>query len=91
MEYARYQCLEVGFSIDAIDSEDVIIAISDEECLVVHLTLDQTTNRLRRDKVARLRCVHLIPPFSRVTESKSDSSRCLVKQLEKHVGDSPEI
>ncbi|MDT3322027.1 hypothetical protein Q4Q52_20030 [Shewanella sp. SP1S2-4] len=45
MEFARYQCLEVGFSVDAIDSEEVIIAISDEECLVVHLTLDQATNR----------------------------------------------
>lgn len=45
VEFARYQCLEVGLSVDAIDSEEVIIAISDEECLVVDFTLDPTTNR----------------------------------------------
>ena len=45
MEFARYQCLEVGLSVDAIDFEEVIIAISDEECLVVDFTLDPTTNR----------------------------------------------
>ncbi|EGR1479520.1 hypothetical protein D7V19_17910 [Vibrio parahaemolyticus] len=45
VEYARYQCLEVGFSIDAIESEEVIIAISDEQCIVLYFTLDLTTNR----------------------------------------------
>jgi hypothetical protein len=37
-EFARYQCLEVGLEINVIDSEEVIIAISDEECLVLNLT-----------------------------------------------------
>lgn len=45
IEYARYQSLEVGFTNDAIDSEKVIIAISDEQCIVVDLILDSTTNR----------------------------------------------
>ncbi|HBC3434439.1 TPA: hypothetical protein KDY11_002536 [Vibrio parahaemolyticus] len=45
LEYARYQCLEVGFTIDVIDSEEVIIAISDDQCIVVDFTLDPTTNR----------------------------------------------
>lgn len=44
-EFARYQCLEAGLEINVIDSEEVIIAISDEECLVVHLAIDPVTNR----------------------------------------------
>lgn len=44
VEFARYQCLEVGIAVNSIDSEEVIIAISDEECLVVNLT--QENDRL---------------------------------------------
>lgn len=46
LEHARYQCIEVGFEEGiTIFDDKIIIAIADDRCLVVELTLDQLTNR----------------------------------------------
>lgn len=46
LEQARYQCIEVGLEEDtAIFSNEIIIAIADDQCIVVNLTLDPATSR----------------------------------------------
>ena len=44
-ELTRYHCIEVGFNEIDLIRNDVIIAIANDKCLCVTLTLDQTINR----------------------------------------------